>query len=85
MSKEISEYSMAYEAKKVFSIRKMKTQFTNRNTLIFYAQAYYRSMQCRRKLFLIGGLRTRAEGPRKFLNLESLKLKKPFPGFWGKF
>jgi hypothetical protein len=30
-------------------------------------------MQCCRKLFLFGGMRTRGEGPRKFLNLESLK------------
>ena len=34
-------------------------------------------LQCRRKLFLIGGggggVQTRDEGPRKFLNLESLK------------
>jgi hypothetical protein len=30
-------------------------------------------LQGRRKLFLIGGLKARAEGPRKFLNLESLK------------
>ena len=33
----------------------------------------YRSMQYRRKLFFLGELKTRAEGPRKFLNLESLK------------
>ena len=33
------------------------------------------AFQGRRKLFLIGGggLKARAEGPRKFLNLESLK------------
>ena len=46
---------------------------------IFYAQTYYRSKQCRRKLFFIGGgggaesEAARALGPRKFLNLESLK------------
>ena len=29
---KISEYFMAYEATKVFAIRKMKMQFTNKNT-----------------------------------------------------
>ena len=47
---------------------------------IVYAQTYYRSMQCRKKLFLMERPRTRAEGPRKFLNSEM-----PFPGLWGKF
>jgi hypothetical protein len=64
---------MAYEeATKAFAIRKMKTQFTNK-IRIFYAQTYYKSIQCRRKLFLIGELETRPEGTRKFLNLEYLK------------
>jgi hypothetical protein len=31
---KISEYFMTYEATKVFAIRKMKTQFTNKNTHI---------------------------------------------------
>jgi hypothetical protein len=31
MMKKISEYFMAYEATKVFAIRKMKMQFTNKN------------------------------------------------------
>jgi hypothetical protein len=31
---KISEYFMTYEAMKVFAIRKMKTQFTNKNTHI---------------------------------------------------
>jgi hypothetical protein len=53
MTKKISEYFMAYEATKMFAIRKMKMQFTNKNT--HYANTYYRSMQCGRKLFLIGG------------------------------
>jgi hypothetical protein len=35
------------------------------------------------KLFLIGGLKERAEGPRKFLNLESLKCH--FLDFGGRF
>ena len=73
MTKKISEYFMAYEATKVFTLRKMKRQFTNKNTHILRTDIYYRSMQCCRNLFLIGKLRTRAEGPRKFLNLESLK------------
>jgi hypothetical protein len=60
MTKKISEYFKEYEAAKVLAIRKMKTQFTNKNTDI-YAQAYYISMQCRRKLFLIGWIRTTAE------------------------
>ena len=32
MTKKISKYFMAYEATKVFAIRKMKMQFTNKNT-----------------------------------------------------
>ena len=32
MTEKISEYFMAYEATKMFAIRKMKTQFTNKNT-----------------------------------------------------
>jgi hypothetical protein len=32
MTKKISEYFMAYEVTKVFAIRKMKMQFTNKNT-----------------------------------------------------
>jgi hypothetical protein len=39
-------------------------------------------MQCSRKLFFIEGLKTRAEAPRKFLNLVS---EMPFPGLWGSF
>ena len=34
MTKKISEYFTAYEATKVFAIRKMMTQFTNKNTHI---------------------------------------------------
>ena len=34
MTKKNSEYFMAYEATKVFAIRNMKTQFTNKNTHI---------------------------------------------------
>jgi hypothetical protein len=64
----------AYEAMKVFAIRKMKTQFTNKNTHILRTDILQKHQQCRRKLFLIGGLRTRAKGQRKFLNLESLKI-----------
>jgi hypothetical protein len=72
MTKKNSEYFMAYEATKVFAIRKMKTQFTNKNTHILRTDILQK--QCRRKLLLLGrGLRTGAEGPRKFLNLESLK------------
>jgi hypothetical protein len=69
MTKKICEYFMAYEATKVFAIRKMKTQFINK-IRIFYAQTLQK--QCHRKLFFIG-LKTRAEGTRTFLNLESLK------------
>jgi hypothetical protein len=56
MTKINSEYFMACEAPKVFAIRKIKTQFTNKNTHI-YAQTYYRSMQRRRKLFFIERLK----------------------------
>jgi hypothetical protein len=38
---------------------------------IFYAQTYTKA--CSTVGYFIGGLRTRAEGQRKFLNLESLK------------
>jgi hypothetical protein len=34
LTKKISVYFMAYEATKAFAIRKMKTQFTNKNTHI---------------------------------------------------
>ena len=34
MTKKISEYFMTYEVTKVFAIRRMKTQFTNKNTHI---------------------------------------------------
>ena len=71
MMKNISEYFMAYEARKVFAIRKMKTQFTNKNTHILRTNILQK--QCRRKLFFIGGAETMAEGPRKPLNLDSLK------------
>jgi hypothetical protein len=36
MTKKMSEYFMAYEATKVFAIRKMETQFTNTNTHILH-------------------------------------------------
>jgi hypothetical protein len=42
--------------------------------LELYWSSHQFRLQGRRKLFLIGGgLKARAEGPRKFLNLESLK------------
>ena len=65
---------------KMFAIRKMKMQFTNKNT---HSKTYYRSMQCHRKLFFYWELGTRAEGPRKFLNLDSLKCH--FLDFGGSF
>jgi hypothetical protein len=36
MTKKIYEYFMAYEATKVFAIRKMKTRFTNKNMHILH-------------------------------------------------
>jgi hypothetical protein len=81
MTKKISEYFMAYEETKVFAIRKMKTQFTNKNTHILRTDILQK--QCRRKLLFIGGLKTRGGGPRKFLNLESLKCH--FLDFQGTF
>jgi hypothetical protein len=47
---------------------------------IFYAQTYYRSMQCRRKLFLIGQLRRTPKEIFKFRVSEM-----PFPRLWGSF
>ena len=75
MTKKISEYIMAYEATKVFAIRKMKTQFTNKNTHILRTDILQK--QCGRELF-------------KFLNLklEIFKFRvseMPFPGLWGSF
>jgi hypothetical protein len=62
------------EATKVFAIRKMKKQFTNKNTHILRIDVLQKhAVQEHAVLFFIGGLRTWAEGPRKFLNLESLK------------
>ena len=76
MTKKISENFMAYEATKVFAIRKMKMQFTNKNTHILPTDILQKRFG--RKLFFIGGgggggLKTKADCPRKFLNLESLK------------
>jgi hypothetical protein len=50
-----------------------------------YAYFTYRhiTLEAVQEAFLIGGLRTRAEGPRKFLNLESLKCH--FLDFGGSF
>ena len=58
MTKKISEYFMAYEATKVFAIRKMKTQFTNKNTHILRTDILQK--QCGRELLFIGG---RKRGP----------------------
>jgi hypothetical protein len=69
MTKKISEYFMAYEGvcypENEDAIYKQKyAYFTHRHN----------TEACNGKLFLIGGLKTRAEGPRKFsVNLESLK------------
>ena len=43
-------HGIAYEATKVFAIRKMKTQFTKKNTHILRTDIL-RSLQCRKKLF----------------------------------
>jgi hypothetical protein len=49
MKKKISEYFMAYEATKVFAIRKMKTQFTNKNTHISTIKIENRSQKISKK------------------------------------
>ena len=72
-----SEYFMAFEATKVFAIWKMMTQF------IFYAQTYYRSKQCRRKPFLIGGGGGESEGLRPEEIFKFRVSERPFPGLWG--
>jgi hypothetical protein len=82
MTKKMSEYFMAYEAAKVFVIWKMKTQFTKK-IRIFYAQTYYRSMQCRRKLFFIGGGEIEGRRPEEIFKIRVSEM--PFPGLWGKF
>jgi hypothetical protein len=48
----ISEYIMAYLATKVLAIRKMKTQFTNKNTHILRTDILQK--QCGRELLFIG-------------------------------
>jgi hypothetical protein len=80
MTKTSSEYFMAYEATKVFAIRKMKTQFTNKNTHILRIDILHKHAVSYRKLFLIGGLKTRAEDPRKFLRLHYM-VKTLIPSF----
>ena len=72
MTKEISEYFMTYEATKVFAIWKMKTQFTNKNTHILRTDVLQKHAVPYESLFDLV-LRTKAKGPKKFLNLESLK------------
>jgi hypothetical protein len=52
--KKNSEYFMAYETTKVFVSGKRRRNLQT-NIHIFYAETYCRSMQCCRKLFLIGG------------------------------
>ena len=68
MTKKISEYFMAYEATKVFAIRKMKMQFTNKNTHSLRKDILQKHAVPYEALFYWG-----LEGPRKFLNLDSLK------------
>ena len=67
---------MTYESTKMFAIRKMKTQFTNKNTHVIYAQTYYRSMRCCRRLFDWGA---ENEGRRpevlQLFSIHSLRLK----------
>jgi hypothetical protein len=74
---------MAYEATKVFTIRNMETQFTNTNTHI-YAQTYYSSMQCHRKLNLIRlGAKNEGRRPEEIFKFGVSEM--PFPGLWWKF
>jgi hypothetical protein len=75
MTKNISEYFMAYEATKVFAIQRMKTQFTNKNTHILSTDILQK--QCRKKLFLIEELKTRAE-----VNAISWTLGEVLTEFW---
>ena len=56
MAKKISEYFMAYEVTKVFAIRKMKMQFTNKNTHSLRKDILQKHAVPYRKLFFIGGL-----------------------------
>jgi hypothetical protein len=60
------------------AIRKMNTQFTNKNTHIFRTDILQK--QCGRELLFIGGRKRRAEEIFKFRVSEM-----PFPGLWGSF
>jgi hypothetical protein len=78
MTKIISEYIMAYEATKVFAIRKMKTQFTNKNTHILRTDILQK--QSGRELCLLGA---ENEGWRPEEIFKFRVSEMPFPGLWG--
>jgi hypothetical protein len=55
MTKKISEYFKAYEATNVFSIWKMKTQFTNKNTHILRTDMLLKHAVPQEASFQLGG------------------------------
>ena len=76
---------MAYEATKVFAIRKMKIQFTNKNTHILRTDILQK--QCRGKLLFIwgggGGGENESRRPEEIFKFKVSEM--PFPGLWGSF
>jgi hypothetical protein len=90
MTKKISEYFMAYEARKVFAIRKMKTQFTNKNRHILRTDILQKQTEACgavERSFLLGGGGGAAEiegqRPEEIFKFRVSEL--PFPGLWGNF
>jgi hypothetical protein len=82
MTKNIFEYFMAYEPTKVFAIRKMKTQFTNKNTHILRTDILQKYAVPSEALFEWGA---ENEGQRREEILKFRVSEMPFPGLWGKF
>ena len=78
MTKTFSEDFMACEAAKVFAIPKMKTIFTNKNTLILRIDVLQKLAVPWGALF-DWGAENEGRRPGKFLSLESLKCH--FPDF----
>jgi hypothetical protein len=85
MTKKISNYFMAYEATIAIGVCYPE----NEDAIYKEKYAYFthrhitEACSTEESFFLLGGLKTKAEGPRKFLNLESLKCH--FLDFGGSF
>jgi hypothetical protein len=70
---------MAYEATKVFAIRKIKTAIYKQKYTYFTHRHITEACSAVGRSFLFGG---GGEDPRKSLNLEP---EMSFPGLWGSF